>query len=577
MPYDFSFTVKGNLAHRSEYRSRYNNPEIGDGATNNGRLTNYDQEYEDYTVQELLNWGHDYGQHHVDALVGHENTSYDENFFYGMNTNMAVDGIYVLNNFLTNSYLSGYKQDYTTESYLARVRYNYDQRYFIDASWRRDGSSRFHKDNRWGNFFSFGASWNAKKENFLRDVKWINQLRLRASYGEVGNDAGVKYYGYQALYYIDKNGGNSALMKQSLSAEDIKWETAQTIDVAVEGRLFGRLNFSIGYFDKRNKDLLFAVRLPLSAGSYSYNEDYYNMTVNKNIGTIANRGWEISIDGDVLKTKNWLVNLGVDATFVKNKIIKLPNGDNILSGLHNYTEGRSLYDFYTYHFEGVDQMTGRSLYTLDPEMKATAEKQGELVTINGTDYTTDTAYGLRDFHGTAAPTVYGSVHGNVAWKDLSLSVLATYSLGGKNVDYTYQSLMSVNAMSSGSALHKDALKSWDGVPAGMTETSANRIDRNGIPAMDYNRSSKSNATSDRWLTSSSYLVMKNISLSYSLPKKLLAGLNAGVNGVTLTAGVENLFTITGRKGMNPQYNFTGGSDDTYVTARVWNFGLNVNF
>jgi hypothetical protein len=222
-------------------------------------------------------------------------------------------------------------------------------------------------------------------------------------------------------------------------------------------------------------------------------------------------------------------------------------------------------------------MTGRSLYTLDPDKKATAEKQGELVTINGVDYTTDTAYGIRDFHGTAAPTGYGSFHGNVAWKDLTLSLLATYSLGGKTIDYTYQTLMSTNAMSSGSALHKDALKAWNGVPEGMTETSANRIDPNGVPAMDYNLSSKNNATCDRWLTSASYLVMKNISLSYSLPKKWLTSLNAGVNGATLTAGVENLFTLTGRKGMNPQYNFTGGSDDTYVTARVWNFSLNVNF
>jgi hypothetical protein len=392
----------------------------------------------------------------------------------------------------------------------------------------------------------------------------------------VGNDAGVGYYGYQALYYIDKNGGNSALMKQSLSAEDIKWETAQTVDAAIEGRLFGRMNFSIGYFDKRNKDLLFAVRLPLSAGSFSYG-DYYNMTVNKNIGTIANRGWEISLDADVLQKKDWTVNVGLDATFIKNKIIKLPNGDNILSGVHNYTEGRSLYDFYTYHYVGVDQMTGRALYTLDPDMKEAAAKQGELVTINGVDYTTDTAYGLRDFHGTAAPTVYGSVHGNVSWKDLSLSVLATYSLGGKTMDYTYQTLMSVNSMSSGSALHKDALKAWNGVPEGMTETSADRIDPNGVPALDYNLSSKNNATSDRWLTSASYLVMKNISLSYNLPKKWLTGLNAGVNGVTLTAGVENLFTLTARKGMNPQYSFTGGQDDTYVTARVWNFSLNVNF
>ncbi len=576
LPYDFSVTIKGNLSHRSSTRQNYNNPEIGDGATTNGRLTNYSNEYEDYTMQELLNWGHDYGNHHIDAMVGHENTHLQTENFSGMNTNMAVDGIYVLNNFLTNSYLSGYNDEYATESYLARTRYNYDQRYFVDASLRRDGSSRFASSNRWGNFFSFGATWNAKKEEFLRTVKWVNQLRLRASYGEVGNDAGVGYYGYQALYYIDKNGGNSALLKQSLSAEDIKWETAQTVDAAIEGRLFGRMNFSIGYFDKRNKDLLFAVRLPLSAGSFSYG-DYYNMTVNKNIGTIANRGWEISLDADVLQKKDWTVNVGLDATFIKNKIIKLPNGDNILSGMHNYTEGRSLYDFYTYHYVGVDQMTGRALYTLDPDMKEAAAKQGELVTINGVDYTTDTAYGLRDFHGTAAPTVYGSVHGNVSWKDLSLSVLATYSLGGKTMDYTYQTLMSVNSMSSGSALHKDALKAWNGVPEGMTETSADRIDPNGVPALDYNLSSKNNATSDRWLTSASYLVMKNISLSYNLPKKWLTGLNAGVNGVTLTAGVENLFTLTARKGMNPQYSFTGGQDDTYVTARVWNFSLNVNF
>ena len=551
LPYDFSVTVKGNLSHRSSTRQQYNNPEIGDGAANGGRLSNYSNEYEDYTMQELLNWGHEYGNHHIDAMVGHENTHYQTENFMGMNTNMAVDGIYVLNNFLTNSYLNGYNDEYATESYLARVRYNYDQRYYVDASLRRDGSSRFHKNNRWGNFFSFGATWNAKKEEFLRTVKWV-------------------------LYYIEKNGGEGALMKQSLSAEDIKWETAQTVDAAIEGRLFGRMNFSIGYFDKRNKDLLFAVRLPLSAGSYSYGE-YFNMTVNKNIGTIANRGIELSVDADVLQKKDWNVNVGLDATFIKNKIIKLPNGDNILSGVHNYTEGRSLYDFYTYHFEGVDQMTGRSLYTLDPEKKETAAQQGELVTINGVDYTTDTAYGKRDFHGTAAPTVYGSVHGNVSWKDLTLSLLATYSLGGKTIDYTYQTLMSTNAMSSGSALHKDALKAWNGVPEGMTETSANRIDPNGVPAMDYNLSSKNNATCDRWLTSASYLVMKNISLSYSLPKKWLTSLNAGVNGATLTAGVENLFTLTGRKGMNPQYNFTGGSDDTYVTARVWNFSLNVNF
>lgn len=577
LPYGFSATARGNMAHRTNNRTRYNNAEIGDGATNNGRLSSYAYEYSTATLQQLINWDKQFGIHHVDAMVGHENYEYNVKRFYGMNTNMAISGIYVPSNFLTNSYVEGYDTDYKTESYLARVRYNYDEKYFFDASFRRDGSSRFHPDNRWGNFFSVGASWNIKKEDFLKDVNWVDQLRLRASYGEVGNDAGVDYYGYQALYYIDKNGGNSALMKQSLAANDIKWETTQTVDIAVEGRLFNRLNFSIGYFDKRNKDLLFAVRLPYSAGAFSYNEETTNLTISKNIGTISNRGFEISLDGDVITTSDLKWNVGVDATFLKNKIVKLPNGNNILSGMHNYTEGRSLYDFYTYHFEGVDQMTGNSLYTLDPEKKATAEGQGKLVNINGVDYTTDTAYGLRDFHGTAAPTVYGSVSSNLSWKDFNLSMLFTYSLGGKVFDGSYQRLMSTNAMSSGSAMHKDIVNSWNGVPAGMTETSANRIDPNGIPVLDYNLSTYNNATSDRWLTSASYLVFKNLNLSYSLPKTLIHKANIGVTGVNVVFGVENLFTITGRKGMNPQYNFMGGYDDTYVSARVYNLGLTVNF
>ena len=576
LPYNFQLSIKGNMAHRTNNRTSYNNPEIGDGAANNGRLRSYAYEYSTYTMQELLTWNHEFGMHHLDVLAGHENYKYENKSFYGMNTGMAFPGLFVQNNFLTNSYMYGADNEYATESYLARARYDFDQKYFFDASIRRDGSSRFHPDNRWGNFFSFGGSWNIKKEDFMKDVDWVSQLRLRASYGETGNDASVGYYAYKALYYIDKNGGNSALMKEALAANDIKWEAAQTVDLAIEGRLFNRLNFSIGYFDKRNKDLLFDVRLPLSAGSFSYGDDY-NMTIAKNIGTISNYGWELSFDGDIIKTKDLQWSAGIDATFLKNKIRKLPDGNNIISGLHNYTEGRSLYDFYTYHFAGVDQLTGQSLYTIDPAKRDNAELSGNLVTINGTDYTTDTSYGLRDFHGTALPTVYGAFNTSLTWKDLTLNMLLTYSLGGKMFDGGYQDLMSTNAMSSASALHKDALKSWKAAPAGMTEDSPNRIDPNGIPQMNYLRSTYNNATSDRWLTNASYLVFKNITVSYNLPKKVLLPLNGAISGVTLNAGVENLLTITARQGMNPQYGFMGGYDDTYVTARVFNFGLSLNF
>jgi hypothetical protein len=150
----------------------------------------------------------------------------------------------------------------------------------------------------------------------------------------------------------------------------------------------------------------------------------------------------------------------------------------------------------------------------------------------------------------------------------------TYSLGGKVMDTSYYSLMSTSG-NSAEALHEDILKSWNGIPEGMTATSANRIDPNGIPVIDHNLSTYNNAMSDRWLTSASYLVMKNITLSYELPKLMVR--NWGLQGVTVNAGVENAFTITARQGLNPQYGFSGTQDATYTTARIFNVGATVKF
>ena len=574
LPYGFSLSGKVNLNHANTNRQTYNNPVIGDGASNNGRLSEYANQYISYTGQELLNWDHNFDLHHVDVLLGHENYSWNRKYARVMNTNAAIAGLRALSNFVLNTDTEGYFEDYRTESYLGRLRYNFDEKYFFDFSLRRDGSSKFHKDKRWGNFFSAGVNWNIKKEKFMEKVKWVDALRARASYGEVGNDAAVNFYGYQALYYITKNGGNPALVRQKLAALDLKWETTQTLDFGVEGTLFDRLNFSLGYFDKRSKDLLFEVRFPLSAGSFFNNDAIENLTQYQNIGTISNRGFEIMLSGDVVRSKDWTWNLSLDATTLKNKVLKLPKGEDILHGQQNYSEGHSAYEWYTYHFVGVDQMTGKALYDLDPEKEAAASAAGDLVEINGTKYTTSTSQAIRKWAGTALPSVYGSFSSNLRWKDLSLTMLMTYSLGGKTLDGSYRTLMSTASASSASALHKDVLNSWSGAPNGMTATSPNRIDPNGTPILDFNGSNDNNAISDRWLTSSSYLIMKNIMLTYRLPKALVT--KWGLGGVSVKAGVENLFTLTGRKGLNPQYSFAGGSDDTYVSARVFNFGLTVD-
>jgi TonB-linked SusC/RagA family outer membrane protein len=580
LPYGFDFTVKGAKNYTDRRRSKYDNPEIGDGASSNGRLSNYDYRYQTTNFQQQLNWAHDYGVHHVDAMLAHESYKYESNVVYGMNTNMSVAGNVTMGNFANNSYYSGYSDEDTTESYLARARYNYMSKYFIEGSFRTDGSSRFHPDNRWGNFFSVGAAWDITQEKFMKGVKWVDFLKLRASYGEVGNNfvndgsGSSNYYAYQALYYLDKFGGNGALIKQSLAANNVKWETTQTVDVAVEANLFGRLNLQFGYFDKRSKDLLFSVPLASSAGNF-FGSDDYTMTQLMNVGSVSNRGFELAADVDILKKKNFKWTAGVDATFLKNKIQKLPDHEEIALGSYRrYAEGKSLYEFYTYHFEGVDQMTGNSLYTINPAQAAAADKAGKLVNINGVDYTTDVTYGQKDWAGSALPTVYGSVRTGLEYKGIALNVLMTYSLGGKVMDTSYYSLMSTSG-NSAEALHEDILKSWNGIPEGMTATSANRIDPNGIPVIDHNLSTYNNAMSDRWLTSASYLVMKNITLSYELPKLMVR--NWGLQGVTVNAGVENAFTITARQGLNPQYGFSGTQDATYTTARIFNVGATVKF
>ena len=577
LPYGFDLTVKGNQSITNRKRAKYDNPNIGDGANNNGRFTNYDYYYKTTNFQQQLNWGQDFGLNHVDALLAHESYQYNYSSVSGMNTNMALAGLYVVSNFTENSYYNGGEDEDTGESYLGRIRYNYAQKYYLDGSFRRDGSSRFSPKHRWGNFWSIGGAWDITKENFMKDFNWVNFLKLRASYGAVGNKGGIDYYAYQALYELDKNGKNPALYRMQLSADEVVWERTQTLDLAVEGRVFDRLNFSVGYFNKVSKDLLFEVALPASAGQYIWGDNRY-MSQLKNIGSVRNSGWEISLDADVVRTRDFRWNIGTDATFLKNKILVLPHetedaddkGFMMANGstYRAYEEGRSLYEFYTYQFVGIDKSNGLSLYTIDPEQRDEAEADGFLATIDGKDYTTNTAYAKKDWIGSALPKVYGSVHTDLSWKNLTLHVLATYSLGGILYDSGYASLMST-AAASADALHVDMLKSWTPAQAGTG------IDPNGIPVIDHNLSKYTNSLSSRWFTSASYLVLKNITLSYSLPTKLMHGI--GLQGISINAGVENAFTLTARQGLNPQYSFSGGQDATYTTARIYNAGLTIKF
>jgi hypothetical protein len=354
----------------------------------------------------------------------------------------------------------------------------------------------------------------------------------------------------------------------------------------MEGRFFNRWNLSIEYFDKRNKDLLFDLQLPLSAGATETGSA--KSQVLRNIGTISNRSWEINTDVDIFKNKNWKINFATNASLIKNKILELPEQnrkEGIIDGTKKYMEGRDRYDFFLNTFEGVDQMTGQSLYKPDFEKYYVADAQGNpihgnaegtditenITEINGKYYVTNNTYALKEYHGSALPTIFGSFTPTIQYKGLTLSAVFTYALGGQTYDGVYKGLMSAGGTPSN--LHEDVMNSWNGVPAGMTETSPDRIKKDGIPELNYKTYSTNNAASSRWLTSGDYLVLKNLTLSYQLPKNWVKKFD--LQNVGLSVSCENLFTLTARQGMNPQQTMSGTQSNYLVTPRVFSVGLNV--
>ena len=597
---DFTFTVTGNMATRIDAEKTYNSAVIGDGKSNNGRGGRYEYNYVNWQLQEHLRWNHQFGDHNVNVLAGHENYAWDREYLYAYKTAEVLPGKNNLKNFteLTETY--SYSDHYRTESFLGRVRYAYLDKYNLEASFRRDGSSRFGEGKKWGNFWSVGANWMISREPFMQPITWVNSLKLRADYGEVGNDASAGYYADRLLYTAGKNDSRGAFWLSQLESPDIKWETSASWGIGVEARLFNRWNLNAEYFDKRNRDLIFNVNNPLSAGATDTGSAV--STVAQNLGTISNHGVEIETDFDVIRTRDLRLNVMGNVSFIRNKVVTLPekNKDGIISGTHKIMEGHDRYEYFVYRFMGVDQMTGRSLYKFDDEKYYITEdntKEGKVLfgqaenkdgdantlmtadnytIINGTPYVfKPSSYGAREFTGTSSlPKAFGSFGLNLIWKNFSVSSLFTYGLGAKVYDDVYAGLMSLSGTPS--SKHEDLAKAWTQAPAGMKEDAANRIDPNGIPQVNTALSSDNNAgTTDRWLISGNYLVLKNLSVSYQLPKKWIAPLS--LQGVTLSANVENLKTWSARQGLNPQQSRGGVQSNYLVTPRVMTLALNVRF
>jgi TonB-linked SusC/RagA family outer membrane protein len=546
---DFTFTPSINIDIRNNVTSQYQNPLVGDGASLNGYGYNGSTSTKSYTFNQLLNYKKTLGNHNIGVTVGHENYDYSSRFFSSSKTGLILQGNTEFANFVTPYGAGGYKDADKIESYLSKATYSYNDKYFIDGSVRRDGSSRFHPDNRWGTFFSGGVSWSISKENFMKSISWVDDLRLKASYGEVGNNNLDSFYDYQAFYDLGWNNGTEpGILLLTTATPDLKWETSKTFNTGISFSLFNnRLNGELEYYKRGSGELIFSVPNPLSDPVTSRLA---------NIGSMENRGWELQLGGDILKTKSFRWNLVTNWAILKNEITKMPvETPTIISGTKRREVGGDVNRFWLRQYAGIDPADGSALYV---PVDGTAA--ANLRTVNGVQYVTNQTFAKFDYSGTSIPDLYGSFNNTFSYKSLSLSVLLNYQIGGKFYDSVYQGLMS---LSYGSALHKDAADAW---------TTTNKTST--IPRLDVGNTANINAASTRWLIDGSYLSFTNVNLAYNLPKSLLSKIDVSNARIFLTG--ENLATLSKRKGLDPRQSFDGTNGNTYLPSRIFSFGVNLS-
>ena len=540
----FSLMANLGLDYFNTHEMSYSNPYTGNAATTAGSLTKAVQRQLSYTFNQLLTYQRNLRSHSLDVMIGHEYYELKQQFLGAQKTGFPFGGLYELSAAATLSGASSQTDKYAIESFLSRVNYNFAQKYYFSASFRTDGSSRFHKDSRWGKFWSLGTSWRISEESFMKKYDWVNNLTLKASFGSQGNDNIGSYYAYQSLYNMGlSNGSLNGAGINSLENKDLKWEKNENLNIGIEARLFNRLSLTAEFFNKHTKDLLLNMPKATSSGFDAYPA---------NIGSMRNMGLDVTATVDILKNSDLKWTLIAMGSHIRNKILKLADKPEIISGSNIFKEGETVNSFYLPISAGVDPLTGNQLYWVDHD------KNSNIVSKYKTDDVTLTA-NSREIVGNRIPDLYGSITNDFSYKGIDFSILTTYSIGGEMLDGVYGSMMNVGY--KGYVWHKNALRRWQ-QPGDITD----------IPKIMWDQQLR---VTDKDLINASYFAIKNITLGYTFPKDWLTKIK--MDNIRVYATANNLALFSHLKGMDPQYNFTGTVGYTYTPSRTYSIGIDIKF
>ena len=554
---DFKFTFNAGAGLDESRGTQINNPYYGQFASNGGIIAKAHARNFYYNLQQLLNWDRTFGQHHVSVLLGHEFYN-STDYSISASRSMLLDGSSMeLNEAIIDSGISqSFTTTYNNEGFFVRGQYDFANKVFVSASYRRDASSKFHPDHRWGDFWSLGGAWIISDEPWFR-ASWLDMLKLKASIGSQGND-NIPNYLYVDTWSLLDNAGQPGISLLQKGNEEITWETNTNFNTGVDFSMFaGRLSGTVEYFYRKTSDMLYFFTLPQSIGYGGYYD---------NVGDMRNSGIEVSLNGNLMRTKNFNWDMYLNFTHYTNKVLRIPdeNKTSVVEGHGGYAsgsyfigEGLPLNTFYMPVSEGVDHTTGQELWR-----KNIVNDEGEIIgTETTSNYSEATYYLCAD----PTPKLYGGFGTSLEFFGFDVSVAFTYSIGGLVYDSGYSSYMTApDGSAAGYNFHKDVFKAW------TPDNPDSEIPRFQLGDM------YSSASSDRFLTDASYLNFQNAQIGYTIPAKITQKMKISRLRVYVTC--DNIVYWSVRQGLDPRYSFSGTTNYAINSPmRTLSGGINITF
>lgn len=516
--------------------------------------------YEKVVSSTTASYNNTFGHHTIGLLAGFEAEKNKTDFTRSTGEGLPTSTLHTVSTAGTLS-AGGYNWGNAMVSILSKVDYNWKERYYASASFRRDGSSRLSPDTRWGNFWSVAGAWRILSEPFMKEVPLLSDLRLRASYG-VNGTLPTNNYGYiNLMSYGNKYLGNPGGTITTMANADLSWETSYTLNLGLDFGLFdNRLRGTIEYFNRNSKDLLQDVPISSVTGFGS---------VLQNIGEINNKGVEVELSGDIIRNRNLTWSAGLNATFLKSKVTKLYNGADIIwydptgdddRAQYLYREGESTLAFYGYEWAGVNPENGKSVYYVnDPD----DPKAGDFeYNGRGATYDYDNAY--ETILGDVIPKVTGGINTNISWKGIDLGLNFIYKIGGKLYDGAYK-----DVADDGYYWERIRAKSYYDNMWTPTRTNCSQPAIRGIDLTD------SMQYSSRHMHNASFLRLKTLSLGYSLPKALIS--KVMLSNARIFFNASNLLTLAKYKEADPEVNSYGTRGWETPIGKTFVFGIDLKF